>query len=365
MRLSLGPRRDSIQLAVGRGPRTPVVATSSPERDHVVAAAETVTLVLGKDSPLPESAAGVEDLVRLLRGHIAQLGSRTAPGTSALARAAAQLRRYPRRLRAGPRVSGQARHGNPGADGLRGARQSWTDQRRARPAMAQAVSQCAPGSCLRPRSGLPGLRRSGAANMTVTGDIVPGSWCQPRPPSDQSPEPGGSSPAGKPAVACADELIAMATRDRQLTREAVDLPGSASRRLALMRCRAKQAEQLGSLVVESGWPSCAAVGEDASLAALQILLHSRDAVLMDLCQQLLTMAVDERHSPAIHLAYVTDAGAVLRNAPQVYGTAIDPALLRPYPIADPEGVEERRRSVGLPPLRDELDRCLAMLRNTP
>ncbi|MFC9285138.1 DUF6415 family natural product biosynthesis protein [Streptomyces sp. NPDC057052] len=55
----------------------------------MVAASETVTvtLVLGEDSPLPESAADMEDLVRLLRGHVAQLGARTVPGTPALLRA--------------------------------------------------------------------------------------------------------------------------------------------------------------------------------------------------------------------------------------------------------------------------------------
>ncbi|TLQ48004.1 hypothetical protein FEF34_04470 [Streptomyces marianii] len=52
-----------------------------------MAASETVTLVLGEDSLLPENAADVEDLVRLLRGHIAQLGARTAPGIPALLRA--------------------------------------------------------------------------------------------------------------------------------------------------------------------------------------------------------------------------------------------------------------------------------------
>ncbi|MDI3421894.1 DUF6415 family natural product biosynthesis protein [Streptomyces luteolus] len=87
MRLSLDPRRDGSQLVGGRGRRAPVTEAPKPERDHVVAASETVTLVLGEDSPLPESAADVEDLVRLLRGHVAQLGARTAPGIPALQRA--------------------------------------------------------------------------------------------------------------------------------------------------------------------------------------------------------------------------------------------------------------------------------------
>lgn len=52
-----------------------------------MAALETVALVLGDDSPLPESAADVEDLVRLLRGHIAQWGAQTAPDVPALLRA--------------------------------------------------------------------------------------------------------------------------------------------------------------------------------------------------------------------------------------------------------------------------------------
>ncbi|MGW0999711.1 DUF6415 family natural product biosynthesis protein [Streptomyces sp. NPDC002523] len=87
MRLSLDPRRDGSQLVGGRGRRAPVTEAPVPERDHVVAASETVMLVLGEDSPLPESTADVEDLVRLLRGHVAQLGARTAPGIPALLRA--------------------------------------------------------------------------------------------------------------------------------------------------------------------------------------------------------------------------------------------------------------------------------------
>ncbi|MEU2227018.1 DUF6415 family natural product biosynthesis protein [Streptomyces sp. NPDC018347] len=87
MRLSLDPHRDGSQLVGGRGRPAPLTEAPVPERDHVVAASETVALVLGEDSPLPESAADVEDLVRLLRGHVAQLSARTAPGTPALLRA--------------------------------------------------------------------------------------------------------------------------------------------------------------------------------------------------------------------------------------------------------------------------------------
>lgn len=87
MRLSLDPHRDGSQPVGERGRRAPVTEAPAPTRDHVVATLETVTLVLGEDSPLPDSAADVEDLVRLLRGHVAQLGAQTAPGIPALLRA--------------------------------------------------------------------------------------------------------------------------------------------------------------------------------------------------------------------------------------------------------------------------------------
>ncbi|MFD6597810.1 DUF6415 family natural product biosynthesis protein [Streptomyces coelicoflavus] len=87
MRLSLDPRREGSQLVGGPGRQAHVTDAPARERDDVVAALETVTLVLGEDSPLPESAADVEDLVRLLRGHIAQLGASTAPDVPALLRA--------------------------------------------------------------------------------------------------------------------------------------------------------------------------------------------------------------------------------------------------------------------------------------
>ncbi|MER6847698.1 DUF6415 family natural product biosynthesis protein [Streptomyces flaveolus] len=52
-----------------------------------MAAAETVTLVLGEDSPLPETAADVEGLTLRLRGHVSRLGALTPSQVPALLRA--------------------------------------------------------------------------------------------------------------------------------------------------------------------------------------------------------------------------------------------------------------------------------------
>ncbi|MEU9154923.1 DUF6415 family natural product biosynthesis protein [Streptomyces sp. NPDC048417] len=46
-----------------------------------------MTFVLGEDSPLPETAADVEDLALRLRGHVSQLGALTSSQEPALLRA--------------------------------------------------------------------------------------------------------------------------------------------------------------------------------------------------------------------------------------------------------------------------------------
>ncbi|MGC4950109.1 DUF6415 family natural product biosynthesis protein [Streptomyces sp. DT224] len=66
--------------------RTPFGAPGL-ERDQRAAAAETVLLVLGEDSPLPESTTDVEDLVLRLRGHVKHLGPLASPTEPALRRA--------------------------------------------------------------------------------------------------------------------------------------------------------------------------------------------------------------------------------------------------------------------------------------
>ncbi|MFB7597601.1 hypothetical protein [Streptomyces sp. NPDC056160] len=57
------------------------------ERDQATAAAETVALVLDEDSPLPESAEDVEELVVRLRGHILRLGALLPGGVPVVAHA--------------------------------------------------------------------------------------------------------------------------------------------------------------------------------------------------------------------------------------------------------------------------------------
>jgi hypothetical protein len=56
-------------------------------RDPAASATETVALVLGEDSPLPDTAADVEDRALRLRGHVSQPGTLTPSQEPALLRA--------------------------------------------------------------------------------------------------------------------------------------------------------------------------------------------------------------------------------------------------------------------------------------
>ncbi|MFD6464858.1 DUF6415 family natural product biosynthesis protein [Streptomyces goshikiensis] len=53
---------------------------AGPSHDIAAAANETVVLVLGEKSPLPETEQDVVDLVRRLRGHVMRLSTVVLPG---------------------------------------------------------------------------------------------------------------------------------------------------------------------------------------------------------------------------------------------------------------------------------------------
>jgi hypothetical protein len=131
----------------------------------------------------------------------------------------------------------------------------------------------------------------------------------------------------------------------------------------LAKARIENGQALKVIVQEGGWPSREAVGDAASTAALQILLHAEDRELQLACRDLILASVQEGDSPAIHGAYIEDFCCVLDGRKQRYGTKFDPTLLRPFPIEDPDGVDERRRAVGLPPLEDQLQQLRGAARH--
>ncbi|MFF8594756.1 DUF6624 domain-containing protein [Streptomyces sp. NPDC015220] len=154
-------------------------------------------------------------------------------------------------------------------------------------------------------------------------------------------------------AALADELLRRAGEDRRLTSETGTAP-TPDRRRRVARCRRENAEALRTIVRRYGWPDSALVGTAASTAALMILLHAPEPAFRLRCRDLIARATADGRCPAVHLAYIADHCAVELGQPQFYGTRIDPATLRPYPVRRPRTLDERRQDVGLGPLAEQM-----------
>jgi hypothetical protein len=122
----------------------------------------------------------------------------------------------------------------------------------------------------------------------------------------------------------------------------------------------RNAARLGEIIAEIGWPAAAWAGADGAEAAWRIAQHAiGEPAFQRRCLAALQAAAAAGDAPAWQPAMLEDRIRMFEGRPQRYGTQLEPdgaGALRPYWIEDPEGVDERRRAVGLEPLRDRLAR---------
>lgn len=112
---------------------------------------------------------------------------------------------------------------------------------------------------------------------------------------------------------------------------------------------------LKGIVRERGWPGRSLAGDDGATAAWLLVQHAdHDPAFQRECLDLMTKAVERGDASAAYWAYLTDRVLRAERRPQRYGTqfTIGPQGLQPQSLEDPEGVDERRASVGLGPLDD-------------
>jgi hypothetical protein len=157
------------------------------------------------------------------------------------------------------------------------------------------------------------------------------------------------------------ELLAMAERDRTV-RDALERDGALSggyhpRMEAVHR---ENARRLTEILDAYGWPKISLVGKEAGEAAWLIVQHAiGDPALMRRGLALLTDAVGAGEASPVHRVMLEDRIRVFEGRGQRYGTQLDwddGGELSPSPLEDPEGVDARRESVGLPPLADDVRR---------
>jgi len=115
-----------------------------------------------------------------------------------------------------------------------------------------------------------------------------------------------------------------------------------------------------------GWPGRSLVGDDGCRAAGFVVQHAiLDPDLQRRGVELLTEAVAKHEAEPSMLALLTDRVLMQEGQPQLYGTQYIGAKqggVEPWPIANPETVDERRRAVGLPPLAENTARLNAQQR---
>ena len=115
------------------------------------------------------------------------------------------------------------------------------------------------------------------------------------------------------------------------------------------------AARLRAIVASHGWPTEHLVGVDGAKAAHRIAQHSiNHPDFMRECRRLLDEASARGEVPRWQFAYIDDRIRVFEGSPQRYGTQWRGGLrgLEPYPIEDPDHVDERRADLGLPSLAE-------------
>jgi hypothetical protein len=146
------------------------------------------------------------------------------------------------------------------------------------------------------------------------------------------------------------DLDAMAGPD-QLYRGRADIarltPDEWARQSAIDSANMKR---LDEIIGAFGWPGLRFAGS-ASQTAFLVLQHA-DSASQHKYLPLMREAVRRNDAQGSQLALLEDRVRVSDGKPQLYGTQLTGDPLRFAPIEDEARVDERRRSVGLPPLAD-------------
>lgn len=111
------------------------------------------------------------------------------------------------------------------------------------------------------------------------------------------------------------------------------------------------ATRLAEVIERHGWPGRSLVGEEGAWAAWLIAQHAiGNPSFMRQCRSLLKQAVSKDEAAPWQAAMLEDRIRMYEGRPQIYGTQFRPdgtGELIPYAIEDREGVNDRRRDVGL------------------
>lgn len=119
----------------------------------------------------------------------------------------------------------------------------------------------------------------------------------------------------------------------------------------------ENAAQLRRLIEEMGWPNEEVAGVDGAEAAWLIAQHAiGEPDFMRRARELVEEQAAVGKVPRWQFAYLDDRVRVSEGKPQRFGTQIELTPDGPVvcEVEDPEGLEQRRRDLGLPPVAQGL-----------
>jgi hypothetical protein len=144
-----------------------------------------------------------------------------------------------------------------------------------------------------------------------------------------------------------DELLKMGEHDQEV-RHATDQEGMRKWR----ETDAANQARLKQIVAQYGWPTYAMVGEQAATAAWLLVQHADSDKAFQLeALALMEPLVQQRQASGKDYAYLYDR----THYPQRFGTqgtCVSRQEWQPFEIEDIDHVEERRQTLGMPPLAD-------------
>jgi len=121
----------------------------------------------------------------------------------------------------------------------------------------------------------------------------------------------------------------------------------------------KNYSKMQELVEDYGWPKYSNVGNLAADAPLLVINHHEDSSVRKKYLSLIKQSCFNKEGSCMEYAKIQDRILVDDNKKQVYGMQFrynSKRILEPFPIKDPAYVDQRRKKIGLVPLKQYLKR---------
>lgn len=158
----------------------------------------------------------------------------------------------------------------------------------------------------------------------------------------------------------ANELVAMADDDERVRAElAADGSLFEGYHPRMEEVHRRNGERLLEIIEERGWPGKSLAGDAGATAAWLILQHAISMPALQRRGLAMLKGLQPGEVDPAQVAMLEDRIRVFEGKPQIYGTQYDwdeGGEMSPHPIEDQDGVNERRRAAGLPPLEENTRR---------